>query len=97
MASNGSTIHVSGLGQQTIASLKSRAKAEGLSVAGYVKELIEGEMSLAEMARRKTIDEVFAPVQKRFRESRMSEEELDHIVDAARSEHHKKVTKKKRR
>jgi hypothetical protein len=97
MASAGSSIHVSGLGRQTIASLKSRAKAEGLSVEGYVKELIQAEMSVAEMARRKTIDEVFAPVQKRFRESGMSEEELDRLVDVARTEHYNQVTKKKKR
>jgi hypothetical protein len=96
MASASSTIHVSGLGRRTIATLKSQAKAEGLSVAGLVKELIETEMSVTEMARRKTIDEVFAPAQKRFQESGMSEEELDRLVDAARSDHHKQIQRKKR-
>ncbi|HEX4792814.1 MAG TPA: hypothetical protein VH370_03425 [Humisphaera sp.] len=97
MASASSTIHVSGLGQRTIATLKSQAKAEGLSVEGYVKELIESEMSVTEMARRKTIDDVFAPAQRRYRESGMSEEELDRLVDAARTDHHKQVAQRKKR
>lgn len=97
MASTSSTIHVSGLGRRTITTLKSQAKAEGLSVEGYVKELIESEMSVTEMARGKTIDEVFGPAQKRFRESGISEEELDRLVDVARSDHHNQITKRKKR
>lgn len=97
MASASSTIRVSGLGRRIIATLKSQAKAEGLSVEGYVKELIESEMSVTEMARRKTIDDVFAPAQRRFRESGMSEEELDRLVDAARTYHHKQVAERKKR
>jgi hypothetical protein len=95
MGSTSSTIHVSGLRRQTIATLKSHAQAEGLSVARYVKDLIETDMSIAEMARNKTIDEIFAPVQKQFRESGMSEEELDRLVDQARAEHHRMSSRKK--
>src|SRR5438067_759239 len=97
MASTTSKIEISGLGRETIESLKSHAKARGLSVEGYVKELIEAEMSVREMARRNAVDEVFAPVQKQFQESGMSEAELDRLVDAARTEHHNKVTKNKKR
>jgi hypothetical protein len=97
MASTSSTIRVSGLGRRTIATLKSQAKAEGLSVEGYVKELIESEMSVSEMARRKTIDDVFAPAQKRFRESGMTDDDLDRLVDTARTDHHKQVVERKKR
>ncbi|HTW95234.1 MAG TPA: hypothetical protein VMD30_10595 [Tepidisphaeraceae bacterium] len=97
MASASSTIHVSGLGRRTIATLKSQAKAKGLSVEGYVKELIESEMSVSEMARRKTIDDVFASAQKRFRESGMTDDELDRLVDTARTDHHKQVVERKKR
>jgi hypothetical protein len=81
------SIQISGLRRQTIASLTSQARAQGLSVEGYVKEIIEAEMSISDMARRKTIDEVFAPAQQQFRESGMSEDELDQLVDAARHDH----------
>ncbi len=54
------SIQISCLRRQTIASLKSQAEAQGLSVEAYVKEIIEAEMSISDMARRKTIDEVFA-------------------------------------
>lgn len=91
------SIHISGLRRRTIASLKSQAKAHGLSVEGYVKEIIEAEMSISEMAKRKTIDEVFAPVQKQFRESGMSETELDRLLEAARHQQPTKVTRRKKR
>ena len=91
------TIRVSGLRRQTIDSLKCQAKAQGMSVEGYVRELIETELSISEMARRTTIDEALAPAQKQFRESGMSEEELDRLVDAVRTDHSNAVTKKKKR
>jgi hypothetical protein len=97
MASATSTIHVSGVDRREMASLKARAKAKGLSVEGYVKDLIDSDLSIAELARRKTIDQVFAPLQQQFEESGMSESELDHLVDAARKEHHRRVTRTKSR
>lgn len=91
------SIHISGLRSKTIASLKTQAKAHGLSVEGYVKEIIEAEMSISEMAKQKTVDEVFAPAQKQFRESGMSETELDELIDAARHHQPTKVTRRKKR
>ena len=91
------SIQISGLRRQTIASLTSQARAQGLSVEVYVKEIIEAEMSISDMARRKTIDEVFAPAQQQFRESGVSEEELDQLVDAARHDQPTKVAPRKKR
>jgi hypothetical protein len=54
-------------------------------------------MSVSEMARRKTIDDVFAPAHKRFRESGMTDDELDRLVDTARTDHHKQVVERKKR
>jgi hypothetical protein len=90
------SIQISGLRRETIASLKSQAKAKGLSVEGYIKEIIEAEISMSDLARRKTIDEVFAPAQRQFRESGMSEQELDRLVDAARQDQPKVNRRKKR-
>ncbi|HEX5245227.1 MAG TPA: hypothetical protein VFW23_18345 [Tepidisphaeraceae bacterium] len=91
------SIQISGLRRETISSLKSKAKAQGLSVEGYVKEIIEAEMSISEMARRKSIDEVFAPAQKQFRESDVSQLDLDRLVDAARHDRPTKPTRRKKR
>ena len=91
------SIQISGLRPQTVASLKSQAKVHGLSVEGYVKEIIEAEMSISEMAKQMTIDQVFAPAQKQFRESGMSEAELDRLIDAARHQKPTKVTRRKKR
>lgn len=91
------SIQISGRRRQTITSLKSQAKAQGLSVEGYVKEFIETEMSISEMARRKTIDEVFAAAQKQFRESGMSEADLDRLIDAARHNRPAKPVRRKKR
>jgi len=91
------SIQISGLRRQTIMSLKSQAKAQGLSVEGYAKEIIETEMSISEMARRKTIDEVFAPVQQQFRESGMSEADLDRLVYPARHDRPVKPVRRKKR
>jgi hypothetical protein len=90
-----STIQVSGLPRQTLAAMKTHAKAEGLSVEGYVKELIETEISITEMARTKSVDEVFAPIQRQFREGGMSEDDLGQLFDAARGEYRNRTTKKK--
>jgi hypothetical protein len=95
MARANSTIQVSGLARRTLSALKTSANAEGLSVEGYVKELIETEMSITEMARTKTIDEVFAPVQKQFRESGMSDRAFAQLVDAARGEYRKESSRGK--
>jgi hypothetical protein len=97
MATISSTIHLSGLKRQTLAALASHAKAEGLSVEGFVKEMIETELSTLELARTKPIDEVFAPVRKQFRESGMSEDELVALIECARDEHRQRTAKKKKR
>ncbi|MBV8779800.1 MAG: hypothetical protein JO353_00250 [Phycisphaerae bacterium] len=70
-----------------------------MSVQGYLKELIESEMSIGDMARRLSIDEVFTLAQKQFKKSGMSDAELDRLVDAARAGPRngpRKVTKPKK-
>lgn len=97
MATANLTIRVSGLQRQTLTALESHARAEGLSVEAYVKELIEADMSISNLARTKSIDEIFAPVQDQFRNSGMSEDELDQLIDTARGEYRKEIARKKKR
>lgn len=97
MASATSTIHVPGVDRRELASLRSRARAKGLSVENYVKELIDTDLHLGELARSMTIDELLAPVRKQFEASGMTEEDLDLIVDKARRQHNKRIRKDKKR
>jgi hypothetical protein len=96
MGSATSTIQVSGLGKEKLAALHKQAKTLGMSAEVYAKQLIEEGISLERQARTKTFDELFAPVQSRFRKSGMSDEELDGLVDDARTRHHRSTSRKKR-
>ena len=91
-----STIHVSGLPKGVLSALRSHAKAAGVTPADYAKQLIEDGISLLQQARTKSFDELYASTQERFRESGMSEQELDKLVDAARTRHYRRTSIKKR-
>jgi hypothetical protein len=95
MASHASTIEISGLERAKLAKLRQHAKSLGISAEHYAKQLIEEGLSLEQQARSKTFDELLAPVRAGFRRRGMSEEELDKLVDQARTRHHKRVTRKK--
>ena len=77
-----------------LAVLRAQAEALGMTAEGYARQLIEDGMALERKARTTAFDELFAPVQERFRKSGMSEEELDALVDAARSRHQRRATRK---
>ena len=94
MASSSSKIQVSGLGKGKMAALRAQARTLGMSAEGYARQLIEEGILLEREARSTTFDELFAPVQARFRKSDMSEEELDKLVDAARKRHHRRTLRK---
>jgi hypothetical protein len=61
------------------ARLKRRAAAAGKDPAAYARALIEREMLAGE-----SFDEILRPIRKRFRDSGMSEGQLDHLVNRAR-------------
>jgi hypothetical protein len=77
-------IRVDGLGRGQLAKLRAQAKQLGLTAEGYAKRLIEEGIRLQHRAGTKSLDEVWAPVQAEFRESGMTERELDDLVDRAR-------------
>lgn len=70
------TIQVS---QNTGAILEEKAKNQGKDIAGYVEDLIEKDIDS-----RKTLDEILAPIRKNFADSRMTEEELDVLIESER-------------
>ena len=95
MASAGITIQVSGLGKEQVAALRKQAKTLGLSTETYVKRLIEDGLTLEHRARSKSFDELAAPLRSEFKRSGMSGEELDRLVDAARTRQQQRSRRKK--
>lgn len=70
------TIHVP---KNIGAVLEEKAKNQGKDVSSYVEELIEKDID-----RRKTLDEILAPIRKNFTESGMTEEDLDAFIESER-------------
>jgi hypothetical protein len=93
MSNTASTLEVSGLAKTQLAKLRQIAKRAGLSPESLAKELIEDGLDLRERARANSFDELLAPLRSEFRKSGMTEAELDKVVDAARTRHHKRSKK----
>jgi hypothetical protein len=94
MSSATSTIRVSGLSREKLGALRAQAKAAGMTAEKYARQLIAEGIRLEQQARAQTFDQLYARVQERFRQSGMKEEELDKLVDTARSRHHRRTTRK---
>jgi hypothetical protein len=78
-----------------MAALRAQAKAVGMTPDAYASRLLEEAIALEQEARSTTFDLLFAPMQRRFRESAMSEAELDALVEAARKRHYRRTSRKK--
>ena len=91
-----SGIRVSGLGKQKLAELRQNAKGLGMSLERYAKHLIENGLRLEQQARTTSFDDLLEPLRAEFRKSGVTEDELDRIVDAARTRHHRRKSKRKR-
>lgn len=61
--------------------LEKRARADGCDVAGYVKKLIEEDVS-----RMRTFDEILAPFRQAVERSGISDDQLDSLFTEARRE-----------
>ncbi|MCY7348471.1 MAG: hypothetical protein LH614_19940 [Pyrinomonadaceae bacterium] len=59
--------------------LEERAKGSGKDIAEYVESLIEQDID-----KRKTLDEILAPLRRNFAESGMTEDELDELIETER-------------
>lgn len=78
-------LEIGGLGKQKMMALADKAKRLGLTPANYVKQLVEEDLAIESDAQAMTLAQIMAPVRKEFRESAMTDGELDTIVNAARS------------
>ena len=94
-ANASSTLRVSGLARNKLAALRAQAKAAGMTADAYARMLLEDAVALQQEARATPFDALLAPLRKQFRESGMTEAELDALVDAARKRHHRRTSRKK--
>ena len=88
------TFHISDLPQKRASAIKRRAQQLGVTENSYVRQLIEEDLELEHKARTMTFAEIVAPFQKTF--AGVSDEELDRLVDAARTRHHQRVSQRRR-
>lgn len=89
------TLEVKGLGKQKLIALAAKAKRLGTTPERYIRSLIEQDLGFDQKARGTTIAELMAPVRAEFRNSGMTENDLDMLVDAARTRHHERTLRKK--
>jgi len=87
------TFHLDNLPRTRVNAIKRRAKELGVTQDRYIKKLIEDDLAQERRARTMTFDEIAAPFRKAF--DGVSDDELDRLVDAARTHHHQR-TKRKR-
>ena len=73
------TIEISGLPPGTRETLHELGKQHGQSAEDYLRRLIE-----TEVLSQKSFGEILAPVRKDFRDSRMTEEGLDDLIEQER-------------
>ncbi|MDX2034144.1 MAG: hypothetical protein SF339_25945 [Blastocatellia bacterium] len=70
---------ITGLPEGTIFALEEAGRKSGKSLEAYLRGLIE-----AELLSQKTFSEILAPIREEFRETRLTEEEFDEIIERER-------------
>ncbi len=78
------------LGKRKMAALARKAKSLGLTPQRYIRLLIEEDLALDRKARTTTFAELMGAGRS------VDEEELDRLVDAARTRHHRRKTRSTR-
>jgi hypothetical protein len=90
------SIEISGLEKGELAALRRVARKLGLSPETYARQLVKDGLALEQRARTTSFDKLYADVQARFDAARVNEKQLDHLVDQARSRHHRLMTRRTR-
>jgi type II secretory pathway component PulL len=90
MSNTTPTLQPPRLGKQKMAELMRKAKSLGMSPQRYVLQLIEEDLALDRKARTTTFAELMGPGRE------VDEQELDRLVDEARTRHHQQISKGKR-
>jgi hypothetical protein len=89
MAATATTLRVNGLGSRAMNELEHKAKRLGMTPQRYVRELVEKDLALDRKARTTTLAELMGPGRD------VDEPELDRLVEAARTRHHRRTTRKR--
>lgn len=84
------TLEINGLTAETLTALNKLAFQKGKSATDLVREMIEVEVLSA-----RSFDEVLAPIRQGFKDSGLSEDELDSLFEEAREDIHRDRQKKK--
>jgi hypothetical protein len=85
-----SSLELKGLGRQKMRALAEKARRLGVTPEQYLRRLVEEDLAIARDARSKTFEELMGPGRQ------VDEDELDNLVEQARDEHHRRVTKRKK-
>jgi hypothetical protein len=85
MVASTNAIQLKGLGQKAMSELATKAARLGMSPERYLRELVKEDLALDRKARTTTLSKLMGPGRK------VDEAELDALVDAARTSHHRQV------
>lgn len=85
------TFRVTGLQRREVSKLRSFAKHLGLTTEEYLRVIVRDRLAIEREAQRRTFAEIAAPMRRDFRDSGMTEDELDSLVDAARTVAHRRT------
>jgi hypothetical protein len=83
-----SAFHFPRLGKRKLAELAAKARSLGMAPQRYVRQLIEDDLALDRKARSTTLAELMGPGRE------VDEQELDRLVDAARTRHHRRSARR---
>lgn len=84
------SLHLKGLGRQKMRALAEKAQRLGMTPERYLKQLVEEDLAIVREARAKSFEQILGPGRQ------VDEDELDRLVEQARNEHHRRVTRRKR-
>ena len=82
------TLQLKGLGPKAMTELASKARRLGMSPERYLRELVQEDLALDRKARTTTLAEIMGPGRE------VDEAELDKLVDAARTRHHRRASRR---
>jgi len=84
MSAHTENIEITGLAPGTRAAIEELSRSKGKSADDYLRMLIE-----AEILSEQSFSEILAPIRQSFRESGMTEAELDALFEDARAKVHR--------
>jgi hypothetical protein len=84
------TLQLKGLGRKAMTELAIKARRLGMSPERYLRELVREDLALDRKAKTTTLAEIMGPSRE------VDEAELDKLIDAARTRHHRRISKQKK-